>query len=391
MKAPTFIDRVTVHVRAGNGGNGVATFRREKFIPYGGPDGGDGGRGGSVYLQASRDASSLLPLYYQPHQRADHGGNGMSKQRYGRHGDDVVVRVPCGTEARDANSGEWMGEVLADGDRLLVARGGQGGLGNMHFKTSTHQAPRECTPGGKGDDRHLLLELKLISDAGLVGFPNAGKSTIIGRISNAHPKVAPYPFTTLHPVIGTVAFDDYTTLRVADIPGLVAGAHEGVGLGDEFLRHIERTRLLVLVIDMAGFDGRHPADDYFALRKELELYNLDFAERPSLVVANKMDLPEAGDYLKEFVRRTGVAPIALSADTGEGIGRLLDALRQWARESPPPAPAAPPTGAEAPRPGAGAEPKAETEAEPKKPVRARRPTRARLRVRDREADGASDG
>lgn len=335
MKAPTFIDRVEIHVRAGRGGDGVATFRREKFIPYGGPDGGDGGRGGSVYLEASEDTDSLRALYYQPHQRAGHGGPGRSQQCTGKSGEDRIVLVPCGTEARDAVTGEFLGELLRHGERLLVARGGRGGLGNVHFKTSTHQAPRECTPGERGEERRILLELKLISDVGLVGYPNAGKSTLLSRLSSARPKTAPYPFTTLHPVVGVVQYDDYRTLRVADIPGLIAGAHRGVGLGHEFLRHIERTRWLALVIDMAAREGHAPADVYFSLLRELEMYNPELGERPRLVIANKMDLPEAAEHLPEFVRRTGEHPIAISAQTGEGIETLRQTLRELVLDATP--------------------------------------------------------
>ncbi len=334
MKAPTFIDRVTIHVRAGNGGNGVATFRREKYVAYGGPDGGDGGQGGDVYLVGSKDTSSLLHLYYQPNHRAQHGENGRSKQQYGHAGGDCHVPVPCGTEVRDATTGNWVGEVLTDGEQLKVAQGGRGGLGNMHFKTSTHQAPRECTPGTEGESFKLLLELKMISDAGLVGYPNAGKSTIITRISHARPKIAAYPFTTLHPHIGTVLYDDYRTLRVADIPGLIAGAHEGVGLGYDFLRHIERTRFLVFVLDMSGQEGRHPADDWFSLRRELEMYSAELGARPFLVVANKMDMPDARRNLKEFTARTGVRPMPCCAESGEGLDALKTALARELLDRP---------------------------------------------------------
>ena len=342
MKAPTFIDRVQIHVRAGNGGNGVATFRREKFIPYGGPDGGDGGRGGDVILCGSKDVDSLLHLYYQPNHRAEHGGSGRGKQQYGRAGADCRIQVPCGTEIRDLATGEWVGEILAEKEEFKIAAGGKGGLGNMHFVSSTHQAPREFTPGGEGEERKLLLELKTLSDVGLVGFPNAGKSTLLSRISMARPKVAPYPFTTLHPHIGTVMFDDYRSLRVADIPGLIAGAHQGVGLGHDFLRHIERTRFLVLLIDMAGIDGRHPADDYFSLRSELALYSHDLAERPFMTVANKMDLPEARQRLPEFIRRTGVRPMEISADRNEGVEAFKAELHRRTFDAPDAGPAAPP-------------------------------------------------
>ncbi len=322
MKAPTFVDRVLIHVRAGRGGDGAASFRREKFVPFGGPDGGDGGKGGDVVLVGDRDVDSLLHLYYQPHHRAEPGGHGRGKQQTGRNGAECTIRVPCGTEVLDAATGEWIGEILEPGQRLVVARGGAGGLGNLHFVTSTHQAPREWTPGGEGEERKLRLELKLISEVGLVGFPNAGKSTLLGRISRAHPKVAPYPFTTLHPCVGVVPLDDERSFRVADIPGLIAGAHRGVGLGHDFLRHIERTRFLVLLVDMSGSDGRHPADDYFTLRRELELYSRDLAERPFLAVANKMDLEPAQRLLEEFAARTGVHPLPISAAAGHGIAEL---------------------------------------------------------------------
>ena len=338
MKAPTFIDRVQVHVRAGNGGNGVATFRREKFVPYGGPDGGDGGRGGSVILVGDKDVDSLLHLYYQPNHRAQPGESGRGKQQYGHAGADCRIKVPCGTEVRDLQTDEWVGEILEPGTELLVARGGRGGLGNMHFATSTHQAPRECTPGTDGEERKLRLELKLISDIGLVGFPNAGKSTLIAKLSRARPKVAPYPFTTLHPNIGIIEYDDYRTLRIADIPGLIAGAHQGIGLGHDFLRHIERTRFLVLLVDMAGTDARHPADDWFSLRRELELYSQDLAEREFVTVANKMDVPEAQRLLPEFVARTGVTPLQIAAADGTGVDALKEEL---ARRLQPPVGGAP--------------------------------------------------
>jgi len=333
MKAPTFIDRVQIHVRAGGGGNGVATFRREKFVPYGGPDGGDGGRGGDVILVGDKDVDSLLHLYYQPNHRAQPGEPGRGKQQYGHAGADCLIKVPCGTEVTDLQSEEWIGEILEPGQTLVVGKGGKGGLGNMHFKTSTHQAPRECTPGEEGEERKLRLELKLISDIGLVGFPNAGKSTLIGRVSRARPKVAPYPFTTLHPNIGIIEYDDYRTLRIADIPGLIAGAHQGVGLGHDFLRHIERTKFLVILIDMAGTDGRHPADDYFSLRRELELYSRDLADRGFMTVANKMDVPESAQFLREFVVRTGVTPVEMAAATGDGVEAFKAALA--ARLLPP--------------------------------------------------------
>ena len=330
MKSPVFKDRVHVHVFAGDGGNGCCSFRREKFIDRGGPDGGDGGRGGSVILEASRDTDSLLTLYYQPNQRAEHGGHGRGSQQTGENGRDLVIKVPCGTEVH-LESGEFLGEILEHGQQMIVAKGGRGGLGNLHFKSSTHQAPRETTDGGEGEVKDLRLELKTIADIGLVGYPNAGKSTLLSAISNARPKIAAYPFTTLNPLIGTVEFEDFTRIRVADIPGLIDGAHEGVGLGHDFLRHIERAHYLLFVIDMAGIDGRKPEADFKNLRKELKLYREDLALRPFLVIANKMDVAESAANLKRFKRSTGITPIAVAAATGEGVAELKKMLYEWKR------------------------------------------------------------
>ncbi len=322
MKPITFVDQVRIQVFAGNGGDGAASFRREKFIPYGGPDGGDGGDGGSVFLRASKDVASLLDLHFAPLVRAEHGDKGRNKQLYGRGGRDRIVPVPAGTEIRDAETGDFLGEVLADGDQLRVAQGGKGGLGNMHFMTSTHQAPTEFTEGTPGEIKTLRLTMKTVADVGLVGYPNAGKSTLLGQLSAARPKVAAYPFTTLHPQVGTVVFDATHAIRVADVPGLLKDAHKGVGLGHDFLRHIERTRFLLFVVDMAGIDGRHPAEDFLNLREELRLYNPDLAERPYWVLANKMDEPAAKKNLAAFKRRTKTKPLEMSAALGEGVPEL---------------------------------------------------------------------
>ncbi len=326
MKMITFKDRVKLYVSAGDGGDGMCSFRREKFIPHGGPSGGDGGKGGDVILVAEHNQDSLLDLYYQPHQRAEHGERGGSKDCHGRNGKDLVVKVPAGTQAYEETTGQFLGEVLEDGDRLLIAKGGKGGLGNIHFATSTNRAPMEFTRGEEGEKMEVILELKLVADVGLVGYPNAGKSTLVSDLSAAHPRVAPYPFTTLNPVIGILGFEDFKTLRIADIPGLIDGAHRGVGLGHEFLRHVERTKYFVFVVDMAGTDGRHPADDYEHVRKELSLYNEDLAFRPHCVVANKMDVPEAQLFLEEFIERTGVRPLQISAKEGSGIAELKQQL-----------------------------------------------------------------
>jgi len=328
MKGLTFVDRCRVQIFAGNGGDGCASFRREKFIPFGGPDGGDGANGGSVYIRASKDTDSLLNLFYQPIRRADHGGRGQSKQCYGRSGADLFIDVPCGTEVRLEESGDLLGEVINPGDAILVAQGGVGGKGNMHFVTSSYQAPREFTHGTKGEIKNLLIELKTVADIGLVGYPNAGKSTLLAAISPAKPKIASYPFTTLHPIIGTIAFDDYGYMKIADIPGLIDGAHKGIGLGHDFLRHIERTKFLLFVIDMAGVDGRNPTEDYRNLRKELKLYSPELAQRPYMVVANKMDLPASTENIKEFKRRVRVKPFEMSAAEDMGVDELSLLLRE---------------------------------------------------------------
>ena len=331
MKQITFKDRVHVHVFAGDGGNGCCSFRREKCIDKGGPDGGDGGKGGSVYIEALHDEDSLVGLYYVPNQRAERAGHGKGAQRTGENGKDLIIKVPCGTEVRDLHTGEFIGEVLKHGQKLLLAKGGKGGLGNIHFKSSTHQAPRETTEGEKGEVKELLCELKTIADIGLVGYPNAGKSTLLSAVSNAHPKIAAYPFTTLNPLIGTIEYEDFTKIRVADIPGLIDGANEGIGLGYEFLRHVERCRVLLFVIDMAGIDGRKPQDDYKNLRKELKLYRPDLEHRPYLVIANKMDVEGAKKNLATFKRSTKTKPVCIAAATGQGIPELKQMLYEWKR------------------------------------------------------------
>jgi len=328
MKARTFVDEVTVFARAGNGGNGSASFRREKYVAKGGPDGGDGGRGGHVTLIADPDTDSLIALHYAPHQRAGHAGPGRGQRRHGKNGADLVIKVPLGTEVRDADSGDWLGELVEPGATLSIAKGGKGGRGNCHWKTSTHQVPTEFTPGENGEERALRLDLKIVAEVGLVGYPNAGKSSLLTCLSDAHPKIGAYPFTTLNPIIGTMVFENYTRARVADVPGLIEGAHDGVGLGHQFLRHVERASFLVHVIDMAGVDGRAPAEDYASLRQELALHLDGLAERPFLVAANKMDLPEAAENLDTFRKETGLDPLLVSAVTGDGIEGLKTAIHR---------------------------------------------------------------
>ncbi len=328
VKTRRFVDTVTVHVLAGKGGNGCVSFRRERHVPKGGPDGGDGGRGGNVTLRADRNIDSLLSLFYAPDQRAEDGGHGKGKRQHGRNGADLCVGTPCGTEVWDADSGELIHDLVEHGDELLVGQGGDGGKGNCHWLTSRHRAPMEHTDGTVCDVRDIKLVLKTVADVGFVGYPNAGKSSLLAAVSDAHPKIAAYPFTTLHPVVGTVRFEDYTSLRVVDVPGLIDGAHEGVGLGHAFLRHIERAATLVFVIDMAGVDGRCPADDYMSLRRELEQHKADMLSRPSLLLANKMDVETAEKNFAEFVRRTKKTPFRISVATGDGVEDLKNELRK---------------------------------------------------------------
>lgn len=333
MKVRKFVDSVAIHVAAGDGGNGCVSFRREKFVPKGGPDGGDGGRGGHVKLQADPNTDSLLSLFFNPQQRAEDGGHGKGKKMYGRCGRDLVIKIPCGTEVWDVETEELVCDLLAPGEEVLIAHGGKGGLGNPHWQTSTHQTPYEHTDGMPGEERNLRLELKLLADVGLIGFPNAGKSSLVSRISHAHPKIAAYAFTTLNPIIGTVIYDENSRFTVADIPGLVKNAHQGVGLGDRFLRHIERAACLAYVIDMAGTEGRDPVEDYQILRNELQQYSKDMLSRPSIVVANKMDLPGAEDSLAEFKRSTGQKPVPVSAVSGDGLEDLKTKLWRIVRRS----------------------------------------------------------
>ncbi|MBE6363548.1 MAG: GTPase ObgE [Lentisphaerae bacterium] len=326
----SFIDKTQIRVKAGDGGSGSCSFRREKFIPKGGPDGGDGGAGGNVILEASTSESSLVSLVFKRSYRAKNGTNGAGKGLYGHKGDDLILKVPVGTVVRDLDSGEVIADLDENGAQAIVANGGRGGRGNIHFATSTNRAPRKFESGREGEERQLELELKMIADAGLVGYPNAGKSTLISNLSDARPKVAPYPFTTLHPVVGVVEYPDYRRLTLADIPGLIDGAHRNVGLGHAFLRHIERTSVLLYVLDMGGVDGRAPWDDLVSLEQELELYLPGLSKRPSLIVANKMDLPDAEANLAELKQRlAGDAREIIPVSVGLGeTGILADRIRE---------------------------------------------------------------
>ena len=312
MKTRTFIDQVDVVVRSGKGGDGSASFRREALVAFGGPDGGDGGRGGDVVLRGSTHVNSLISLYFDPKLYAEDGVPGSGKRCFGRRGKDLVVDVPCGTLATDADTGLVVADIVSPGQRVIVAKGGVGGYGNVHFKSAVNQAPTEHTPGGPAEERRLHLELKTIADAGLLGFPNAGKSSILTALSSATPKIASYPFTTLNPIVGTIEYEDFAQIRMADVPGIIEGASQGVGLGLAVLKHLERARVLVYMIDMAGTDNRKPWDDYRVLADEIAAFNAELPERPFLVVANKMDQAAARKNLKRFVKETGITPIALS-------------------------------------------------------------------------------
>jgi GTP-binding protein len=322
---------VTVHVRSGKGGDGGSSFLREKYVDNGGPDGGDGGRGGHIFFVGDHDTDSLVRLYFEPLVVAEEGGSGRKKQMHGKDGADREVKVPCGTSIFDALTGELLADITRHGQMECLARGGKGGLGNIHFKTATHQAPTEHTPGEDSDERDLKLELKTVADVGLLGFPSAGKSSLLASISDAHPKIAAYPFTTLHPIIGTVAYPDYSQIRVADIPGIIKDASEGVGLGLDFLRHVSRSRILLMVIDMAGTDGREPWQDYRTLRAELKAYDAALLDRPTLLVANKMDVPEAKANLAVFRKKVRGRILQISTVDGRGLDTLKTRLWELIR------------------------------------------------------------
>jgi GTP-binding protein len=323
-----FIDRAKIRVQAGNGGNGCMAFRREKFVPRGGPSGGDGGRGGDVYLECSDTVNTLLHFQYRRVFKAQRGQHGMGDQRHGKDGSDISILVPPGTEVMKEPDHVLLHDFSTPGERILVARGGRGGRGNARFATSTNQAPRRCEPGGGGEELELSLSLKLIADVGIVGFPNVGKSTLISRISAAKPKIADYPFTTLVPHLGVVALPDYRSFVIADIPGLIEGAHAGHGLGHNFLKHVERTKVLLHVIDLSRPD-RDPVEDFQTIMRELELFDGSLATRKQLVVGSKIDVladAEKLGKLKRMCARKRLRFHAISAVTGEGIPELIQLL-----------------------------------------------------------------
>jgi len=324
-----FVDQALIRVKAGDGGKGVVAFRREKFVPKGGPSGGDGGHGGSVVLEVDEGLSTLLDFRYKKEYAAPSGQSGSNKDKYGRGGDDLVLRVPPGTQVHDQVTGELIVDLHAHGERFVLAHGGKGGRGNIHFASSTDRAPRRSEPGLPGDERSVRLDLKLIAEVGLLGFPNVGKSSLIARISAARPKIADYPFTTLVPNLGMVRLHGERSFVVADIPGLIEGAHAGAGLGDRFLRHVERTRVLVHLLDAQAGPGRAPLRDFDAINRELALFDPALSKRTQLVVLNKTDLPDVESLRKKlsasFARRK-IRLLAISAATGEGVPALLEEI-----------------------------------------------------------------
>lgn len=343
-----FYDRAKIYVKGGDGGSGAATFRREKYVPFGGPDGGDGGDGGDVLLQVDPQANTLIAFYYRQHFRAEAGENGQRRKRNGKQGASLTIPVPPGTVVYDDETGEVIADLVHPGETVVVARGGKGGLGNTHFTTSRRQAPRIAEKGEPGQERWIRLELKIIADVGLVGLPNAGKSTLLAASSAAQPKIADYPFTTLSPNLGVVQIGGPAgeTFVMADIPGLIEGAAAGAGLGHEFLRHVERTRLLIHVLDgSGGFEGRDPLEDFRTINEELAAYSSDLAERPQIVAINKADLPETQERLPRLTKaltEQGYEVFRISAVTGEGVQPLLQRVLERLHELPQPEPIAPP-------------------------------------------------
>lgn len=330
-----FIDRAKIRIKAGDGGNGVTAFRREKFVPRGGPSGGDGGVGGSVWLESDEGLNTLLHLRYNPEHKAERGRHGEGSNRHGKDGEDVTIRVPVGTQVFDAESMDLLFDFTEPGQRYRAAKGGKGGWGNAHFATPTRRAPRFHYMGRPGGERELQLELKLIADVGLVGFPNAGKSTLISVISAAKPKIADYPFTTLEPNLGVVDLGDFRTFVVADIPGLIAGASEGAGLGDRFLRHVERTKLILHLVDVSSLSGRDPIEDYEIINRELANYDPQLAKRPQIVVATKtdaLDEPERLETLRKRAKKDRKPFFAISSVTNNGVKELVGSISESLNE-----------------------------------------------------------
>jgi len=364
-----FIDEVKVHLRAGEGGSGCLSFRREKFIPKGGPDGGNGGKGGDVIVLCDNNVGDLEAYRWNPHRFAQNGQPGMGRLRAGFDGEPLILRVPPGTQVMDAETGRLVAEVTNPGEQVLLLQGGRGGIGNSAFKNSINQAPRMTTPGKPGETGSFRLSLKTIADLGLVGFPNAGKSSLTRALTSARPKTAPYPFTTLHVNVGVIEYPErHNRIFLADIPGLIEGAHENRGLGHRFLKHIERCTLLIFLLDMAGSENRKPWSDYAVLDRELRMYSKVLAAKPRLVVANKMDLPASAALLEQFSARHSVPIAPISCMTGLGLPELREILWKAVREGKMPpgsiVPAAKPSKAKAPKPRAKAKTKAKPAAKP---------------------------
>lgn len=327
-----FIDIAKIRVKAGKGGDGAVAFRREKYEPSGGPYGGDGGNGGSIILQVDNSIRTLMDFKYKRNYKAEDGENGKTKKQYGKKGSHLVLKVPLGTLVKDGDSEKVIADLKEEGQTFVIAKGGKGGKGNAKFATPTRQAPRFAEAGEKGEERFIILELKLLADVGLIGFPNVGKSTLLSVLSSAKPKIANYHFTTLTPNLGVVKVDDGKSFVIADIPGLIEGAHEGAGLGHEFLRHVERTRLLVHLVDVSGIEGRDPLEDFYKINEELEKYSSKLSEKPQIVVANKMDLNTSSEYyenLKEELTKEGYEVYLISAATRKGVEALKYAI--WDR------------------------------------------------------------
>ncbi len=329
MESRVFVDEVKILVKGGDGGRGCLSFRREKYVPKGGPDGGDGGNGGSVVIRADNSIHTLLDLTFHHHVLAGRGAHGKGKKQHGRGGGDVVIKVPRGTQVTDLGTGRIMADLLRHGEEVVAASGGRGGRGNARFATPVDRAPRRADPGTPGEERWLKLELRVLADVGLVGFPNAGKSTLLARISEARPKTADYPFTTLDPHLGVVRGPDFTAFVAADLPGLIEGAHLGAGLGIRFLKHVQRTRVLLHLVDVSPGSGRDPVEDWRTVQRELTAFDPALGERPQVVAANKIDLPGGRKRLaalRRLCREKGLSFHAVSALTGEGVGELIGDL-----------------------------------------------------------------
>ncbi len=331
-----FVDMAKVEVKAGDGGNGMVAYRREKYVPLGGPAGGDGGRGGDIVFVVDEGLRTLMDFRYQRHFKAKNGENGRPKNQYGANAEDLLVKVPPGTVVRDGVTGELLADLTQDGERAVIVKGGRGGRGNVHFANAKNKAPDMAEKGEPGEARTVVLELKLLADVGLVGFPSVGKSTLLSVVSAARPKIASYHFTTLSPHLGVVSLGEGRSFVLADLPGLIEGAHEGLGLGHEFLRHVERTRLLIHVIDMAASEERDPLEDYRVIQNELESYNQRLTRRPQIVVANKMDVPGAEERLCAFVKvHPELEVVPISAATREGVDALMERIAKRLNELPP--------------------------------------------------------